>query len=142
MFEREPQNNLNDRRSFLKLVAAAPLFATIGTRSLAAAVASTARAATTGSGHSFANNLYTRLGVRPFINARGTWTYLSGSLELPPVRKAAEEASHYFVDIAYELQAAAGAHLAKLTGAEDLVYLRLGRCHGLGRRGLHGRNRP
>ena len=118
MFEREPQNNLNDRRSFLKLLAAAPLFATIGTRNLAAAVASTARAATTGSGHSFANNLYTRLGVRPFINARGTWTYLSGSLELPPVRKAAEEASHYFVDM-YELQAAAGAHLAKLSGAED-----------------------
>ena len=116
--ERELQNSLNDRRSFLKLLAAAPLFATIGTRSLAAAVASTAKAATSSSGHSLTNNLYTRLGVRPFINARGTWTYLSGSLELPPVRKAAEEASQYFVDM-YELQAAAGAHLAKLSGAED-----------------------
>ena len=30
-----------------------------------------------------ADDLYTRLGVRPFINARGTWTYLSGSLERP-----------------------------------------------------------
>ena len=117
MTELNLQNSFNDRRSFLKLLAAAPLFATIGTRSLAAAVSSAAKAATGGS-HSLTDNIYTRLGVRPFINARGTWTYLSGSLELPPVRKAAEEASHYFVDM-YELQAAAGAHLAKLSGAED-----------------------
>jgi seryl-tRNA(Sec) selenium transferase len=113
------QNSVNDRRSFLKLLTAAPLFATIGARSLAAAVASTAKAATGGS-HSLTNNIYTKLGVRPFINARGTWTYLSGSLELPPVRVAAEEASHYFVDM-YELQEAAGAHLAKLSGAEDAM---------------------
>jgi L-seryl-tRNA(Ser) seleniumtransferase len=38
--ESEHQNRLNDRRSFLKLLAAAPLFATIGTRSVAAAVSS------------------------------------------------------------------------------------------------------
>ena len=56
--------------------------------------------------------------MRPFINGRGTWTYLSGSLEMPQVRVAAEQASHYFVDM-YELQEAAGAHLAKLSGAED-----------------------
>ena len=35
----EIQSNVNDRRSFLKLLAAAPLFATIGTRSLASTVA-------------------------------------------------------------------------------------------------------
>lgn len=110
---------MNDRRSFLKLLAAAPLFATFGTRKLAAAVSNTAaKAAAGGSAHSLTNNLYTRIGVRPFINARGTWTYLSGSLELPPVRKAAEEASHYFVDL-YELQDAVGAQLAKMSGAED-----------------------
>ncbi len=109
----------NDRRSFLKLLAAAPLFATLGSRKLAAAVSNTAARAAAGvSTHSLTSNLYTRLGVRPFINARGTWTYLSGSLELPPVRKAAEEASHYFVDM-FELQEAAGAHLAKMSGAED-----------------------
>ena len=34
--ERDLQNSLNGRRSFMKLLAAAPLFATIGTRSLAA----------------------------------------------------------------------------------------------------------
>src|SRR5277367_3869531 len=82
---------MNDRRSFLKLLAAAPLFATLGSRKLAAAVANTAAKAAAGGGaHSLTDNLYTRLGVRPFINARGTWTYLSASLELAPVRKAIE----------------------------------------------------
>jgi seryl-tRNA(Sec) selenium transferase len=109
--EFEHQNGLNDRRSFMKLLAAAPLFATIGTRSLAATVRSAGKS-------SFSNNVYTRLGVRPLINARGTWTYLCGSLELPETREAAEEASHYFVDM-FELQAAAGRHLAKLSGAES-----------------------
>jgi seryl-tRNA(Sec) selenium transferase len=109
--EREFQNSLSGRRSFMKLLAAAPLFATIGTRSLAATVKSTVK-------HSFSDNIYTRLGVRPLINARGTWTYLCGSLELPETRRSAEEASHYFVDL-FELQAGAGRHLAKLSGAES-----------------------
>jgi hypothetical protein len=39
--ERDFQNNLNDRRSFIKLLAATPLFAAIGTRSFASAVAAT-----------------------------------------------------------------------------------------------------
>jgi seryl-tRNA(Sec) selenium transferase len=95
----------------MKLLAAAPLFATIGRRSLAATVKSAAR-------HSFSDNIYTRIGVRPLINARGTWTYLCGSLELPETRRATEEASHYFVDL-FELQAGAGRHLAKLSGAES-----------------------
>ncbi len=109
--ERDLQNSLNGRRSFMKLLAAAPLFATIGTRSLAATVKSTVR-------HSFSDNIYTRLGVRPLINARGTWTYLCGSLELPETRRATEEACHYFVDL-FELQAGVGRHLAKLSGAES-----------------------
>ena len=98
-----------DRRSFLKLLAAAPLFATLGARSLA----STA-------GKTFSSNIYTRLGARPFINGRGTWTYLSGSLELPEVRRATQEASEYFIDM-FELQAAAGRYLAKLSGAESAM---------------------
>jgi uncharacterized pyridoxal phosphate-dependent enzyme len=107
----EVQASLSDRRSFMKLFAALPLFATLGSRSLA----STVMAAR---GRSFSENIYTRLGVRPFINARGTWTYLSGSLELPEVRQATEEASHYFVDM-FELQRAAGKRLAKRSGAES-----------------------
>ena len=111
-------NKSNDRRHFLKLLSAAPLLASIHARSLAAAVTSTTKTATGTAAHSFTNNCYTRLGIRPLINARGLWTYLSGSLELPLVRKVVEDASHYFVDL-YELQSAAGAHLAKLSGAED-----------------------
>ena len=78
---------LNDRRSFIKMMAAAPLFLTIASRSLADTVAA-AKA------KPLAANVYSRLGVRPFINGRGTWTYLSGSLELPEVREAAEQASN------------------------------------------------
>ena len=101
----------SDRRSFLKWMAAVPLFAAIGSRSLANAVATATKKPGKG-------NIYSRLGVRSFINARGTWTYLSGSLALPEVRMAEEEASHHFVDM-FELQVAAGRYLAKLSGAES-----------------------
>jgi seryl-tRNA(Sec) selenium transferase len=101
----------NGRRSFMKLLAAAPLLATIKSRSLAATVA-------TATGKSSSAEVYTRLGVRPFINARGTWTYLSGSLELPEVREAVEAASHHFVDM-FELQHGVGRRLAELSGAES-----------------------
>ncbi|MSU72554.1 MAG: aminotransferase class V-fold PLP-dependent enzyme [Opitutus sp.] len=61
--------------------------------------------------------LYTKLGVRTFINAYGTLTTLSGSLMYPEVKAAMEEASRHFVRI-HELQAQVGQRLAKLTGAE------------------------
>jgi uncharacterized pyridoxal phosphate-dependent enzyme len=101
----------NGRRSFMKLLAAAPLFAAIKSRGIAATVAAA-------QGKSSTSEVYTRLGVRPFINARGTWTYLSGSLELPEVRRAVEAASQHFVDM-FELQHAAGRRLAELSGAES-----------------------
>src|SRR5271170_3196057 len=104
-------NGVNNRRSFIKFLAAAPLFATIASRGVASAVAATAR-------KSVSSDVYTRLGVRPFINARGTWTYLSGSLELPEVRRAVEAASQHFVDM-FELQHAVGRRLAELSGAES-----------------------
>jgi uncharacterized pyridoxal phosphate-dependent enzyme len=56
--------------------------------------------------------------VRPFINGRGTWTYLSGSLELPEVKAAKAQAAMHFVDI-FELQRAVGKRLAELSGAES-----------------------
>ncbi len=65
------------RRAFLKLMAATPLFATMATQSFAKTVA----AKTVG-------NAYEKLGIRPLINARGTYTYVGGSLELPEVRRA------------------------------------------------------
>jgi uncharacterized pyridoxal phosphate-dependent enzyme len=103
--------NGSGRRSFMKMLAAAPLVASIRSRGFASTVAA-AR------GKSSSAEVYTRLGVRPFINARGTWTYLSGSVELPEVRQAVEAASQHFVDM-FELQRAAGVRLAELSGAES-----------------------
>jgi seryl-tRNA(Sec) selenium transferase len=111
----ERQTDPNGRRSFMKLLAAAPLFATIGHRSLAASVAATVSSK---GKKDYANNIYTKFGVQPIINVHGTWTYMSGSLELPEVRVACEEAAHYFVDM-FELQAAAGRYLSKISGAES-----------------------
>jgi len=62
------------------------------------------------------NNLYTRIGVRPILNARGTYTIISGSRSLPQVKQAMFEASHYHVHLD-ELMEGVGAELAKLTGA-------------------------
>ena len=99
-----------ERRAFLKWTGALPLFGSMA----ATALWQTARAAVTKP----AGDIYARIGVRPFINARGTWTYLSGSLELPEVRAAKQEAAKHFVDI-FELQRAAGKRLAELSGAES-----------------------
>ena len=99
------------RRSFIKWLAAAPVLATIAGRELSNKLAAAVGKAST-------TNVYERIGVRPFINARGTWTYLSGSLELPEVRTAMEAASQQFVDM-FELQRAAGKRLAEISGAES-----------------------
>lgn len=99
------------RRAFVKWAAAAPVLATIASR----AIVQRAVAAT---GAEPSIDVYRRIGVRPFINARGTWTYLSGSLELPEVRRAMDAASHHFVDM-FELQHAVGKRLAELSGAES-----------------------
>ena len=101
---------LFDRRHFMKVAGAAPLLAYIAMRDLAGKAWAAA-------GKAASDDIYTRIGVRPFINARGTWTYLSGSLELPEVRAAKQAAAAHFVDI-FELQHAASRRLAELSGAE------------------------
>jgi L-seryl-tRNA(Ser) seleniumtransferase len=63
-------------------------------------------------------NVYRRLGVKTVINCRGTWTYLSGSLEFPEVRRAQLEAAQHFVNV-LDLQRAVGRRLSELTGAES-----------------------
>ena len=98
------------RRGFIRLAAAAPLLSQIAARNVLASAA-------TALGKDSRQNIYTRLGVKTIINCRGTWTYLSGSLELPEVRAAQREASEYFVNM-FELQHAASRRLAELTGAE------------------------
>jgi uncharacterized pyridoxal phosphate-dependent enzyme len=101
----------SSRRGFMKMLAASPLLAQLAAQGLyeksAAAMGLDPR-----------ENVYTRLGVKTVINCRGTWTYLSGSLQFPEVRAAQAEASHYFVNMV-ELQRAVGRKLAELTGAES-----------------------
>ena len=63
------------------------------------------------------SRLYESLGVRPFINARGTFTILTGSQSLPAVKQAMAEASRHFVNMD-ELMDAVGARIAELTKAE------------------------
>ncbi|HUS05803.1 MAG TPA: hypothetical protein VMZ52_05895 [Bryobacteraceae bacterium] len=100
-----------NRRLWIKWLAAAPVYGAIAGQALSQKLyAATGKAA--------AVDVYGKLGVRPFINARGTWTYLSGSLELPEVRKAMGAAGEHFVDM-FELQRAAGKRLAELSGAES-----------------------
>src|SRR5256884_3540592 len=102
---------LFDRRYFMKLAGAAPLLAYVTAQSLAEkAWGAVGKSAAQG-------DIYSTIGVRSFINGRGTWTYLSGSLELPEVRAAKQEAARHFVDI-FELQHAASKLLAELSGAE------------------------
>ena len=104
-------NENSSRRSFMKLVAAAPLLTQIAARDVYAQAA-------TAMGKDPRRNIYTRLGVKTVINCRGTWTYLSGSLEFPEVRQAQLEASGYFVNM-FDLQRGVGRRLAELTGAES-----------------------
>jgi seryl-tRNA(Sec) selenium transferase len=63
------------------------------------------------------DNLFTRVGVRPLINGRGTYTIISGSRSLPQVKQAMYDASFYFVNLD-ELMDAVGQELGQLTGAE------------------------
>jgi uncharacterized pyridoxal phosphate-dependent enzyme len=99
-------NFLASRRTFVRTVAAAPMLASLAVKDLIADVRGPKA------------KIYQRIGVRPLINARGTWTYLSGSLELPEVRQAKQEAAMYFVDM-FELQRGVGKRLAELSGAES-----------------------
>src|SRR2546427_119276 len=79
---------------------------------VSAAEAATARRAETTA--AAAVNPYQALGVRPIINARGTFTIIGGNIELPEVQavKSLANQQHAHMD---ELEAAAGRRLAELT---------------------------
>jgi len=102
--------NSLDRRELLKsgggLLAAAAVADSVS-------LAKQAAAAPTGG----ASNVYEAIGVRPLINCKGTFTIITGSLTLPEVKKAMDDASRHFVHLD-ELMEAVGAQLARLTGAE------------------------
>ena len=63
------------------------------------------------------SDVYRSIGVKPLVNARGTFTIISGSLMLPEVRAAMDAAARQYVHLD-ELAEAVGARLAALTGAE------------------------
>jgi D-glucosaminate-6-phosphate ammonia-lyase len=88
------------RRSFFESIASLPLFA----------AKSTSRKLKT-------PDYFKELGVRPFINAAGTYTTLTASLMPPEVVDAIEYASHHFVHLT-KLQDAVGARIASLCKAE------------------------
>ena len=99
------------RRGFMKFMAASPLLAQLAAKDLY-------EKSVVALGAEPQRNVYGRLGVKTIINCRGTWTYLSGSLEFPEVRVAQTEAARHFVNMV-ELQRAVGRKLAELTGAES-----------------------
>lgn len=94
------------RRSFLEGAVALP--ATLASLIGSGSVAQAARAK---------RDLFGELQVRPFINAAGTYTTLSGSLMRPEVMEAINYASQHFVDIG-ELHDAVGKRIASLVGSE------------------------
>src|SRR5438105_3762049 len=106
-----PFAHQSNRRGFMKVLAASPLLAQIAAQQFyeksAAAMGLDPR-----------GNVYRRLGVKTVINCRGTWTYLSGSLQFPEALDAEAEAGRYFVNLV-DLQRAVGRRLAELTGAES-----------------------
>ena len=87
-------------------------------KTAAQAAPATAAAGPTGaSALKLGTDIYQSIGVRPLINARGTFTIISGSTMLPEVRAAMDQAAQKYVHLD-ELSEAVGARLATLTGAE------------------------
>src|SRR5258706_15401771 len=56
------------------------------------------------------DNLFSRIGVRPIVNGRGTFTIISGSRSLPEVKQAMYDASFYYVQLG-EMMNGIGAQL-------------------------------
>lgn len=61
-------------------------------------------------------DIYQSIGVRPIINCKGTYTIISGSLSLPEVKRAMDEAGRHYVHLD-ELMEGVGRRLAEITGA-------------------------
>lgn len=102
------------RRYFLKTSAlASTLAGSVSARNVFAAAPETKALKAGGTGMTICQ----QLGLRPLINAAGTYTALSASLMPREVVQAMEEASRYHVSIP-ELQQAAGKRIAVLLGSE------------------------
>jgi uncharacterized pyridoxal phosphate-dependent enzyme len=98
-----------DRRNFfLRACMASALGALPGGKRLAAMAAKPGQPSM---------NVYTRLGLRPIINASGTYTHLGGSLMPAEVIEAMNDAARHYVPI-HDLTKATGERIAQLTGNE------------------------
>src|SRR5713226_7725761 len=91
-----------NRRRFLQTVSAMPLLGKPG------------KAATV------KRDYFKELGVKPFINAAGTFTTLTASLMQPEVVQAIDYASKVFVRL-NDVQDAVGAQIATLLGSEAAI---------------------
>ena len=101
-----------NRRNFLQAISSLPFVGSLFTANAGAAVA---KAAKSGS-----RDFFKELGVRPFINAAGTFTTLTASLMHPEVVEAINYASKTFVPL-NDLHDAAGKRIAELIGCESAV---------------------
>lgn len=63
------------------------------------------------------DGVYERLGIRPLVNAAGILTNLGGSLMLPEVKAAMDQAGRQYVNL-LDLQKAAGERIAQIAGVE------------------------
>jgi len=102
------------RRHFLQGAGLTSLMGSVGLRPLSAAV-NDHKAAT--SARKARGKIYEELGLRPFINAAGTYTTLSACVMPDEVVAAMEEASRQHISIP-ELHEAAGKRIASLVGSE------------------------
>lgn len=100
------------RRKMFKLLSGVP-FAGILFGGMMGTTTSTAKAVRTSTYRDF----YKELGLRTFINATGTHTFLTGSLMRPEVLEAINYASHQYVNL-IEMQDKVGARIASLLDCE------------------------
>jgi uncharacterized pyridoxal phosphate-dependent enzyme len=101
-----------NRRRFLEAVSGLPVLGGIGAAVLGARGASTTAVAVPG-----APDYFRQLGIRPFINASGTYTAMTASLMPSEVMDAIEYASKHYVMLE-ELHVKVGERIAALVHAE------------------------
>jgi len=103
------------RRGFLKRAGASPVMG-----GLAASAAFKLAAQEPAKADAAPKNIYTDMGLRTLVNARGVVTYYSGSLMPPEVTQAMQQASEHYVEIV-ELQKEAGQRLARFAGTQGAM---------------------
>jgi uncharacterized pyridoxal phosphate-dependent enzyme len=108
----EKQRNGVNRRQLLKQ---GGLLGLAGTLPLAAEAGASPKAQSV-TGPDASGEIYRSIGVRPVVNARGTFTIITGSESLPQVKQAMDAASRSYVQMD-ELMEGVSTHLAELTQA-------------------------